>query len=123
VPASNLGEHAIFNKETWQFINTFAPWLSAIGTFAAVLVSLYLARQASMLNLNITAGHRVILTPGKKGPYPEFISISIINTGNRDLQITDIGWKVGFFKKKRQHAIQMIEQDGRSSRLLKNSYF
>ena len=31
------------DENTWKFINTFAPWFSAIGTLAAVSTSLYLA--------------------------------------------------------------------------------
>jgi hypothetical protein len=107
----------IFDKETWKFINTFAPWLSAIGTFAAVVISLYLARQGKSVTLKITAGHRLMATPGIQGPYPEYIAINIVNTGYRDAQITNIGWKVGFFKKDKQHAIQLIQNDSLSSPL------
>jgi hypothetical protein len=110
-------ENAIFDKETWKFINTIAPWLSAIGTIAAVVVSLYLARQGKSVKLDITAGHRLMATPGIKGPYPEYLAIRIVNTGHRDVQITNIEWKVGFFKKQMQHAIQLIEPDGISSPL------
>jgi hypothetical protein len=53
----------------------------------------------------------------KKGPYPEYLVINIVNTGHRDVQITYIGWKVGFFKEHRQHAIQIIEPNGLSSNL------
>jgi hypothetical protein len=109
-------ENAISDKETWKFINTFAPWLSAIGTIAAVWVSLYLARQERM-KLYVGAGHRLIFTPGQKGPHSEYIVIHIVNIGNREAQITNIGWKVGFFKKQRQYAIQVIEPDGLSSPL------
>ncbi len=91
--------------------------MSAIGTLAAVVVSLYLARQGHKVKLNINAGHRVMATPGIKGPYPEYLVINIINIGHRDVQITNMGWKVGLFKKQRQHAIQMKEQDGMSSPL------
>jgi hypothetical protein len=34
---------SFFDRETWTFVNSFAPWLSAIGTLAAVITSLYLA--------------------------------------------------------------------------------
>jgi hypothetical protein len=111
-----LEANAIFDKETWKFINTFAPWLSAIGTTAAVWVSLYLARQQRM-RLDVSAGHRLIFTPGQKAPHPEYLVIRIVNIGHREAQITNIGWKVGFFKKQRQYAIQVIEADGLSSSL------
>jgi hypothetical protein len=78
---------------------------------------LYLARQGKSIKLNITAGHRLMATPGIKGPYPEYLVINIVNTGHRDVQITNIGWKVGFFKKQMQHAIQLVEPDGISSHL------
>lgn len=56
-------------------------------------------------------------SPGVKGPYPEYIAIRIVNSGNRDVKITSIGWQVGFFKAQRQHAIQIIDKDGLSSDL------
>jgi hypothetical protein len=31
------------DQDRWNFINSFAPWLSAVGTLAAVFMSLYLA--------------------------------------------------------------------------------
>jgi hypothetical protein len=110
-------QNAILDQETWKFINTFAPWLSAIVTIAAVIVSLYLARRSESVKLNITAGHRLMATPGIKGPYPEYLAINIVNTGHRDVQITNIGWRVGFFKKQMQYAIQVIEPVGLSSPL------
>jgi len=36
----------LVETETWKFINTFAPWFSAIGTILAVVTSLYSAGQA-----------------------------------------------------------------------------
>lgn len=57
--------------EFWKFINTFAPWLSALGTIAAVVVSLYLARRDKSIRLEVSAGHRLLATPGVKGPYPD----------------------------------------------------
>lgn len=110
-----MEDNNIFNKETWKFINTFAPWLSAIGTLLAVAVSLYFARHDKRIRLEVNAGHRLIVTPGQKGPHPEYLVIRIVNIGHREAQITNIGWKVGFFKK--QHAIQTTIRDGLSSPL------
>jgi len=58
-----------------------------------------------------------MITPGQKGPHPEYILIHIVNIGQREVQITNIGWKVGLFKKQRQYAIQVIEADKLSSPL------
>jgi len=95
----------IWDKEAWEFINTFAPWLSAIGTLAVVIVSLYLARRDKTIRLEVSAGHRLMVVPGQQIEPTEWLMIRIINIGHREAQITNVGWKVGFFKK--QHAIQM----------------
>lgn len=106
----------LMSQETWKFINTFAPWLAAIGTLMAVGVSLYLARQDKRVRLNITAGYRVIVSQGMQGKPPGVMAIRVVNVGHREAQITGIGWKVGLIIK--QHAEQMtIQGDGISSPL------
>ena len=89
------------DKETWRFINTFAPWLSAIGTLAAVIVSLYFARRDKKIRLDISAGHRLIAIPGQvvRPEHKDWLVIKVTNIGHREAQITNIGWTVGFFKK------------------------
>lgn len=77
-------ENAIFDKETFNFINTFAPWLSAIGTIAAVWVAIYFARQDKRLRIDVSAGNRLIVTPGQKGPHPEYLVVHIVNIGHRE---------------------------------------
>jgi hypothetical protein len=103
------------DTETWKFINTFAPWFSAFGTLSAVIVSLYLSRAEKPIKLEIRAGHRLIIEPGKKAKYPEYLYISAINTGHRITTIINIGWKVGFIKKR--HAIQIVPNHISSSSL------
>src|SRR5688572_19989531 len=44
-------------RKTWEFINTFANWPSAIGTLAAVGVALYLAFRERRISLKLSAGH------------------------------------------------------------------
>jgi hypothetical protein len=101
------------NQDTWRFINTFAPWLSAIGTIAAVFLSLYLARQDRKIFLKVSAGHRIIVGHGVEKPYPEYLSICVVNIGHRDAQIINIGWKAGIIRKR--YAIQTTINDGMSS--------
>ena len=108
-------ERRIMDSETWKFINTFAPWFSAIGTISAVIVSLYLARAEKPMKLEIRAGHRIIVGDGSTGKYPEFLYISATNTGHRIATITNVGWRIGFFKK--QHMIQVVQKDQLSSGL------
>lgn len=103
----------LLDQDTWKFINTFAPWLSAIGTLSAVALSLYLARRDKNIRLEVSAGHRIVVGPGSQEPYPEYLSIYVVNVGHRDAQITNIGWKVGVFRK--HHAVQSTINDGISS--------
>ena len=103
------------SQDTWRFINSFAPWLSALGTFSAVMLSLHLARRDKTVRLRVAVGHRLLVTPGTPKPWPEYISINIINIGHRDAQITYIGWKIGIFHKR--YAVQSIINDGLSSSL------
>lgn len=105
----------MFDQKAWMFINSFAPWLSAVGVISAVLVSLHLARRDKNIRLEVSAGHRLIATPGEPGPYPEYLVIHIVNIGHRDAQLINIGWKVGILKKR--YAVQTTMQDGMSSQL------
>jgi len=94
-------------KAQWELVNSFANWLSAIGTLAAVCVSLYLANRLSTPKAKVSVGLRIILGAGAKGPAPEYVVFRVVNTGERPLRITQIGWKLGLWKKR--YAIQMYE--------------
>ncbi|HQM44154.1 MAG TPA: hypothetical protein PLI72_10475 [Smithellaceae bacterium] len=85
------------DRESWQFINTFAPWLSALGTLGVVVVSLWLAFRGMPTRIKVSAGNRIIV--GGIRPYPDYLVISIVNVGQRKVRITGIGWKIGWFKK------------------------
>ncbi len=104
-----------FDPDTWRFINSFAPWLSALGTMAAVITSLYFARKDKRVRLEVSAGHRIIISQGASKPFPEVLNIRIVNIGHRDVQLTNIGWKVGIFKKR--FSVQTTIQDRISSQL------
>jgi len=110
-----LPEPTLFGigKEQWQLINSFAPWLSAIGTLSAVVVSLWLSRRGAP-KARLTVGLRIIVGPGSEEPYPEFIVFRIVNEGERPLRITQIGWRWGVWRK--QYAVQLFE-DAISSKL------
>ena len=80
-----------------------------------VIVSIYLARRDKNIRLDVSAGHRLLVTPGVKGPHPEYVCIMVVNIGHRCAELTGIGWKVGMFKKR--HAVQTTSIDGLSSQL------
>jgi len=90
-----------------QVWNAVGTWLAGLATFAAVIVSLYLANRLSTPKAKLTVGHRIIVEPGVKGPAPEYVLFQIVNTGERPIRVTGIGWKVGFWKKR--EAIQLFE--------------
>jgi hypothetical protein len=85
----------------WEFINSFAPWFSALGTVSAVILSLYLTRKNITLSLSISAGVRAIASLGTiEKKHPEYCVISVVNTGFRKVYLTSICWEIGFLKKK-----------------------
>lgn len=57
--------------------------------------------------MKLTIGHRFVIEPGVKGPIPEYIQFHIVNTGERPIRVTGIGWQVGLWRKRQ--AVQMFE--------------
>lgn len=102
-----------FSKSEWDLINSFANWASAIGSFAAVLVSLHLANRIARPSAIVKLYHALVLGAGSEEPYPEYVILSIVNSGERNFRVTHLGWRIGFFWKR--EAIQMFEADISSS--------
>ena len=44
----------MFDRETWQFINTFAPWVAGLGTLLAVYTALRLAGRQSRILVQLS---------------------------------------------------------------------
>jgi hypothetical protein len=84
----------VFDRATWTFINSFADWFSALGTIAAVVVALYLARKDARIRLRVRAGIRTMLQAGSKAR-PEFLMLEATNIGRRPAQIVNIGMRDG----------------------------
>lgn len=89
----------MFDIETWKFINTFAPWLSAIGTILAVSVSLHLAYTDRRIHLKLNASTWHIIDSSGVSQHEECVMLTVVNTGHRKATITGLGWKTGLFKK------------------------
>lgn len=83
------------DKEHWDFVNSFANWISAIGTCGAVIVSLWLASRPDRIALQVSASIRVAIIPGVSTPPVRYVSITAVNTGRRIAKITSIGWTYG----------------------------
>ncbi|SRR5713226_217612 len=88
------------DRDTWNFVNSFAPWLSALGTFSAVVVSLYLANRDRRIRLKLTAGIRVIAFSGQTlASGMKVISVEVTNVGFRTVTVSSIFWRVGILKR------------------------
>ena len=57
----------------------------------------------------VSVGHRIVVTLGDKGKPPELVVFRIVNTGDRPIRVTQIGWRVGLWN--RRYAIQMYQEN------------
>lgn len=101
----------------WAAIGQLA---GAVGTFAAVLTSLYLSRRAERPKLKLIAGVRLIVDPDADGDFPKVIDTTVRNAGTLTAHVSQYGWRTGRWRFKwpnwlaRQHAIQQPGQLGLS---------
>jgi hypothetical protein len=94
-------------KAQWELINSFGSWLSAIGSIAAAGIALYLANRASNPSARVTVRHRLVVGSGIVEPFPQFVVFTLVNTGDRPIRVSQIGWEVGMFRK--QYAMQLFD--------------
>jgi hypothetical protein len=88
------------DQNTIQIWGIIGTWVASIGTVSAVIISLLLAYNKGKLKLKVTAGHRLIVTPGFDSR-PEYCCINVVNTVDRPAKITSVGWQTGSFKNKK----------------------
>jgi hypothetical protein len=93
-------------KAQWDLINGFANWFAAFGSFAAAFVALYIANRATRPSARVSVGHRIAIGGGLPKPV-EYVVFRIVNTGDRPIQVNQIGWRTGLFKKR--HAVQLYD--------------
>ena len=96
------------SKTHWDLINGFSSWFAAVGSVAAAWVALYIANRAAKPSAQLSVGHRIVVGPGSQKPYPEYATFRVVNTGDRPITVTQIGWRVGLLRKR--FAVQMYEQ-------------
>ncbi len=77
-----------------QVLNAVGTWVAGIGTLAAVVVALYLARRGEKLRLNAHAGLRDVVA-GDGTPVETHLSIGVTNLGDRPVTINSVGWAIG----------------------------
>lgn len=73
----------------WEVVGI---WFTGIATFAAVLLSLALARREG-IRMTISAGVRDLIRPGTEPPFPEVLSITVRNIGSRPAPIEGVAWR------------------------------
>ncbi len=87
------------DQNFWIVFNALAQALSAFGTLAAVIVSLYLASSRFSIKVKVTANvSHLFDTNGDI--IGEYVQIEAVNERPRQVQITSIGWEIGLLKKK-----------------------
>ena len=94
--------------ETIQIIGALGNWFAGLGAFAAVGVALWLAKRSEKVKLNASVGLRIVVRMGQRfDRAPEILNFHITNAGQRPVNITGIGWKMGRGKYKK-FAIQTL---------------
>ena len=89
--------------QVWVAIGT---WVAGLGTIAAVIVALYLARRSEKVRLQVHVGLRQVIL-GDGSAFQRHVAISVTNRGERPVTINSVGWAVGK-RKQRRVAIQPV---------------
>lgn len=90
-----------------QIANVTGTWVAGLGTLAAVVVSLWLARRSSRVDLKVKVAVYWIINPGVQ-PKEECVGYEVVNVGERAAIIDSVGWAIGG-RKSKQFAMQMVE--------------
>lgn len=83
----------------WQHADTVAQIVSAVGTLAAVVVALYLARHESRPRLSVSASRAHLVSEDDLQPSEVVLRISVTNAGFRDIMVDSVGWRIGVLRK------------------------
>ena len=77
-----------------QLWNVVGTWVAGMATFAAVVVSLWLAGRSERIHLFVRVGIRSIFA-GDGSPPVQALSFEVTNRGQRPVTVVSIGWTVG----------------------------
>lgn len=81
----------------WKFINSFAPWLSAVGTLTSATIALFLGLRKPKAKLRCACSKYLILEPGRKNENPDkILKILIVNEGHVPVTVTGFGFSIGW---------------------------
>ena len=91
-----------------QTLVDYAQIGSAVGTLAAVLVSLFLANRRPLPSLKISCSRRVIVWYQQRGEAPEYLTFNAVNEGEMQATIVNVAWCLRLPLKKKRWAIQDV---------------
>lgn len=83
----------------WKLAELGGNWLSGIGSLAAVVVALMLARDQRRARLVIRAKASRYIRDGLKPPFPLYAHVNVTNLGHRPVTVSSYGWQIGFLRK------------------------
>ena len=91
-----------------QTLVDYAQIGSAVGTLAAVVVSLFLANRRPSPLLKISCSLRVIVWYQQQGEAPEYLTFNAVNEGETPANIVNVAWCLSLPFKKKRWAIQDV---------------
>lgn len=90
---------------TWQCYNSFAPWLSAIGTITISALALWLSMRDKVVRLEGYFSKVIISSNGNKSSQFEGYALVFVNIGTRDVEVTSYIWQSRSMLLKKQRAL------------------
>lgn len=88
----------MLDEETLRILEVIGVWVASIGTVAAVIVSLWLARRDGTIRLQISVSP-VLHVGSVTGAMTEYVEIKVLNVGLRKAQVNGIGWHSGLLRR------------------------
>jgi hypothetical protein len=89
------------DMDTWTALNAIGAILSALGTLAAVIVALRLARRDYMPHLSISNSIMQTVDPAPDAKPIELVTITGTNLGHAPINVKGIFWTFGWFRRQR----------------------
>ena len=89
---------AIADCSTWECVNSFSNWLSAVGTIATAALALWLSVRDR--RINVRSRLTVSLVPGRDPRVLDqrVFSLDFTNEGPRTVTVTNHAWRLPFVK-------------------------
>ncbi len=81
------------SRDWWSVLNILGTLLAALGTASAVIVSLCLARRSARFRGTLSVNIVAVIHP-PIDIEARCIAIKLVNTSQRNVKVTGIGWRV-----------------------------